>query len=102
MPQHLKDKESKTIRAGDEVWTPVRGGKHQGVVEEVFGTEQEAQKAGAKNRPKVRSMLWLGSASQTRGPRMAKTSTQLSKVTFTDRHGHKVAHDPETSKHAGD
>ncbi|KAG8410623.1 hypothetical protein J3459_017044 [Metarhizium acridum] len=75
MPRDLKDKASKAIREGDQVWTPVRGGKHQGPVGGVVRTEEEAQETGTKNPPKV---------------------------LFTDQHGHKVAHNPETLSHVKD
>ncbi|EFY89018.1 hypothetical protein MAC_04949 [Metarhizium acridum CQMa 102] len=52
MPRDLKDKASKAIREGDQVWTPVRGGKHQGPVGGVVRTEEEAQETGTKNPPK--------------------------------------------------
>ncbi|EGY20888.1 uncharacterized protein VDAG_02412 [Verticillium dahliae VdLs.17] len=72
MSPQVQDKNSETIKVGDHVWTPFRGGKREGEVERVDVTEQDAQQAGVKNPPKV---------------------------TFSDQHGHKVSHNPETLQH---
>ncbi|KAH7117204.1 hypothetical protein B0J13DRAFT_514143 [Dactylonectria estremocensis] len=69
MPSEVKDKKSRTIHEGDEVWTPFRGGKRQGEVDRVVMTDTEAKEADVKNPPKV---------------------------LFTDQHGHDVAHNPST------
>lgn len=53
MPQDLKDKNLEAIHQGDDVFTPIRGGKHQGKVEEIVQTEQDAQETGTKHPPKV-------------------------------------------------
>lgn len=53
MSSQIKDKNSKSIKEGDEVWTPMRGGKHQGKVDNIAKTEEEANEAGVKNPPKV-------------------------------------------------
>ncbi|UKZ88611.1 uncharacterized protein TrAFT101_004361 [Trichoderma asperellum] len=72
MSPAVQDKEGKPIEEGDDVWTPIRGGKREGEVEKVVYTEEEAKKANVKHPPKV---------------------------VFTDQHGHWVAHNPETLKH---
>ncbi|KAL7957792.1 hypothetical protein V8C34DRAFT_284806, partial [Trichoderma compactum] len=72
MAPNVRDKEGKPIEEGDEVWTPIRGGKRQGEVENIVHTEEEAKSANVKHPPKV---------------------------LFTDQHGHGVAHNPEALKH---
>ncbi|KAL5088416.1 hypothetical protein Trisim1_006623 [Trichoderma cf. simile WF8] len=72
MASNAQDKEGRPIKEGDEVWTPIRGGKRQGEVEKIVYTEEEAKSLGVKNPPKV---------------------------VFTDQHGHRVAHNPEVLKH---
>jgi hypothetical protein len=49
----VKDKEGEPINVGDSVWTPFRGGKHEGTVANVVTTEEEAKEEGVKNPPKV-------------------------------------------------
>jgi hypothetical protein len=53
MFDQVKDKNAEPIKGGDKVWTPIRGGKREGTVEQVITTEAEAQQAGVKNPPKV-------------------------------------------------
>ena len=53
MPQQVEDKKGELIREGDHVWTPLRGGRHEGDVEEIVTTEERAEEAGVKNPPKV-------------------------------------------------
>jgi hypothetical protein len=53
MPSSVKDKDGKPIEQGDSVWTRIRGGRHEGEVEQVATTEQEAKDANVKNPPKV-------------------------------------------------
>ncbi|KAH8746509.1 hypothetical protein F5883DRAFT_609448 [Diaporthe sp. PMI_573] len=72
MSRQVRDKNSQAIKEGDHVWTNFRGGKREGQVERVDVTEQDAREAAVKNPPKV---------------------------TFTDQHGHKVSHNPETLQH---
>ncbi|PON29874.1 hypothetical protein TGAM01_v201240 [Trichoderma gamsii] len=72
MASKVQDKEGKPIEEGDDVWTPIRGGKREGEVEQVVTTEEEAKEANVKHPPKV---------------------------VFTDQHGHGVAHNPEALKH---
>lgn len=54
MPQ-VTDKHSEPIREGDPVYTRVRGGRHEGNVEQIVTTDKEAQEVGVKNPPKVRA-----------------------------------------------
>lgn len=54
MPPDAEDKNSRPIEKGDDVWTRIRGGKHEGQVDDVVTTEQEAKDAGVKRPPKVR------------------------------------------------
>jgi hypothetical protein len=49
----IVDKEGQPIHEGDTVWTPVRGGKHEGTVDKIVMTEAEAKKEGVKHPPKV-------------------------------------------------
>jgi hypothetical protein len=53
MPTQVTDKASEPIKEGEEVWTPFRGGKHQGEVERVVTTTGEAKEEDVKNPPKV-------------------------------------------------
>lgn len=50
---NVQDKEGKPIEQGDDVWTPIRGGKREGEVEKVVYTEEEAKEANVKHPPKV-------------------------------------------------
>jgi len=50
----VTDKNSEPIREGNHVYTRVRGGRHEGSVEQIVMTEPEAKEAGVKNPPKVR------------------------------------------------
>ncbi|KAL8748335.1 MAG: hypothetical protein Q9184_007382 [Pyrenodesmia sp. 2 TL-2023] len=72
--QQVKDKAGEPIKEGDEVWTKMRGGKHEGKVEKLVTSQEEAEEEGVKNPPKV---------------------------LFTDQHGHNVAHNPGTLQHSG-
>ncbi|PSS18794.1 hypothetical protein M430DRAFT_66787 [Amorphotheca resinae ATCC 22711] len=69
MSSQVKDKNGKDINEGDRVFTRIRGGKHEGEVEEIVTTQEEAEKENVKNPPKV---------------------------VFRDQRGRKVAHNPET------
>ncbi len=53
MSAEVKDKNSQPIKEGDDVWTPIRGGKREGEVEQVVKTEEKAREEGVKNPPKV-------------------------------------------------
>jgi len=76
MSEHLKDKRDQPIQEGDKVSSHFRGGKREGVVEQIVTNEDEAAEVDSdvnvKNPPKV---------------------------IFTDQHGHKVAHNPGTLSH---
>ncbi|KAL8719151.1 MAG: hypothetical protein Q9225_003813 [Loekoesia sp. 1 TL-2023] len=72
--QQVEDKMGEPIKEGDEVWTKMRGGKHEGIVENIATSQEEAEEKGVKNPPKV---------------------------LFTDQHGHNVAHNPGTLEHTG-
>jgi len=65
----IQSKEGKPINEGDHVYTKIRGGRHEGDVEKIVTTEDEAVAEGVKNPPKV---------------------------LFTDQKGKAVAHNPET------
>jgi len=69
MSDQVNDKSGASIQEGDTVVTKIRGGKREGEVDKIVTDEQEAQKEGVKNPPKV---------------------------LFKDQHGHDVAHNPET------
>lgn len=53
MASKVQDKQGKPIEEGDDVWTPIRGGKREGEVEQVVTTEEEAKEANVKHPPKV-------------------------------------------------
>lgn len=53
MSPSVQDKEGKPIEEGDDVWTPIRGGKREGEVEKIVYTEAEAKEADVKHPPKV-------------------------------------------------
>lgn len=53
MSPNVQDKEGKPIEEGDDVWTPIRGGKREGEVEKIVYTEKEAKEANVKHPPKV-------------------------------------------------
>ncbi|UKZ63733.1 uncharacterized protein TrAtP1_004957 [Trichoderma atroviride] len=53
MASKVQDKDGKPIEEGDYVWTPIRGGKREGEVEQVVTTEEEAKEANVKHPPKV-------------------------------------------------
>ena len=52
-----KDKHGNEIKPGDHVYTKVRGGRHEGEVEQIVETPAEAKDMDVKNPPKV--LLWL-------------------------------------------
>ncbi|KKY39096.1 hypothetical protein UCDDA912_g00898 [Diaporthe ampelina] len=62
-------KQGEPIEEGDHVYTKIRGGRHEGDVEEIVTTENDAKQEGVKNPPKV---------------------------LFTDQKGKPVAHNPGT------
>lgn len=106
--QRVEDKAGEPIREGDEVWTKMRGGKHEGKVridqdgykgpcaerrtqvEKVVTTQEEAEEEGVKNPPKVRLRNKLKIPADERV-----------QVLFKDQHGHSVAHNPGTLQHTG-
>ena len=49
----IKDKQGELINEGDHVWTKIRGGRHEGDVNQIVKTTEEAKEAGVKNPPKV-------------------------------------------------
>ncbi|KAK4466066.1 hypothetical protein QBC42DRAFT_282733 [Cladorrhinum samala] len=71
MPE-LKDKNGEPIHVGDHVYARSRGGRHEGEVDKIVTTEEEAKEEGVKHPPKV---------------------------LYTDQHGHHVSHNPEVIEH---
>ncbi|GIJ81574.1 hypothetical protein Asppvi_000073 [Aspergillus pseudoviridinutans] len=65
----VHDKHGQIISPGDHVFTKIRGGRHEGDVEKIVRTEEEAEQEGVKHPPKV---------------------------VFHDQRGKKVAHNPGT------
>lgn len=53
----VQDKQGQNIDAGDTVYTPYRGGKHEGQVADIVTTKEEAAEKGVKNPPKARLCL---------------------------------------------
>jgi hypothetical protein len=83
--------------------TPFRGGKRRAVpsnitsdmnIERFVITSKEAQQEGVDNLPKVRS-------SHADGAGDTYLSNSSGQVIFTDRHGHRVAHNPQTLRKQG-
>ena len=56
MPSGLKDKTGEGIREGDHVFARSRGGRHEGDVEKIVTSKEEADKEGVKHPPKVRAL----------------------------------------------
>ncbi|KAJ5510466.1 hypothetical protein N7453_002569 [Penicillium expansum] len=50
----VTDKYGNVINRGDYVWTRIRGGTHEGHVEEVITDQQRAEEVDVKNLPKIR------------------------------------------------
>ncbi|KAK3998009.1 hypothetical protein QBC44DRAFT_314780 [Cladorrhinum sp. PSN332] len=71
MPE-IKDKNGEPIREGDHVFARSRGGRHEGDVENIVTTEEEAKEEDVKHPPKV---------------------------LYTDQHGHHVSHNPGVIEH---
>ncbi|KAH8690156.1 hypothetical protein BGW36DRAFT_433110 [Talaromyces proteolyticus] len=67
--KNVKDKIGKPIHEQDYVFTRYRGGTHEGRVEKIVMSREEAEDEGVSNPPKV---------------------------VYTDQHGHPVAHNPQT------
>ncbi|KAL2118863.1 hypothetical protein VTJ04DRAFT_5822 [Mycothermus thermophilus] len=72
MPTELRDKNDEPIHVGDHVFSRARGGAHEGDVEKIVTTKEEAEEEGVKHPPKV---------------------------LFTDQHGHHVQHNPGALQH---
>lgn len=53
MPEQIRDKYEEPIKEGDHVYTRIRGGRHEGEVDKVVTSKEEAKKEGVKNPPKV-------------------------------------------------
>lgn len=51
--EQVLSKEGQPIHEGDHVYTPIRGGRHEGDVEKIVTTKEEADAEGVKNPPKV-------------------------------------------------
>jgi hypothetical protein len=51
----VHDKHGQIISPGDHVFTKIRGGRHEGEVEKIIRTEEEAEQEGVKRPPKVGS-----------------------------------------------
>jgi hypothetical protein len=56
----VKDKNSEPIKVGDHVYTPIRGGRHEGTVDKIVMSEEEAAEEGVKHPPKVRDVYFFG------------------------------------------
>ncbi|OCK75086.1 hypothetical protein K432DRAFT_419983 [Lepidopterella palustris CBS 459.81] len=69
MALKVRSKQGEPIHENDHVYTKIRGGRHEGDVEQIVTTQQEAEREGVKNP---------------------------SKVLFTDQKGKPVAHNPGT------
>lgn len=55
MPSEIKDKNGEPIKEGDHVFARWRSGSHEGEVEKIVTSKEEADKEGVKHPPKV----WL-------------------------------------------
>ncbi|OCL01345.1 hypothetical protein AOQ84DRAFT_306896 [Glonium stellatum] len=69
MTDQVLSKDGELIHEGDHVYTRIRGGRHEGDVEQIVMSQKEAEEQGVKNPPKV---------------------------LFTDQKGKPVAHNPGT------
>lgn len=54
MSDQIKDKQGQPIEEGTHVYTKFRGGRHEGDVEAIATSKEEAEELGVKNPPKVR------------------------------------------------
>ncbi|KAK4148661.1 hypothetical protein C8A00DRAFT_19547 [Chaetomidium leptoderma] len=72
MPSELKDKNEEPIKEGDHVFALARGGRHEGNVEKIVTSKEQAREEGVKHPPKI---------------------------LFTDQHGHHVQHNPGALQH---
>ncbi|KAL2167535.1 hypothetical protein VTG60DRAFT_1121 [Thermothelomyces hinnuleus] len=72
MPSELRDKNNEPINVGDHVFARARGGSHEGDVEKIVTSKEDAEKEGVKHPPKV---------------------------LYTDQHGHHVQHNPGVLQH---
>lgn len=57
MPSEVKDKNNQPIKEGDHVFARSRGGRHEGEVEKIVTSQEEAEKEGVKHPPKVCTKL---------------------------------------------
>ncbi|KAJ5880460.1 uncharacterized protein N7473_011513 [Penicillium subrubescens] len=53
MVAHIVDKYGNAIQEGDYVFTKIRGGSHEGKVQEIVTDEQRAEEKSVKHPPKV-------------------------------------------------
>lgn len=53
MPSELQDKNGEPIKKGDHVFARARGGSHEGNVEKIVTSKEEAEEEGVKHPPKV-------------------------------------------------
>jgi hypothetical protein len=53
MPGDIKDKNGEPIKHGDHVFARARGGSHEGNVEKIVTSKEEAEREGVKHPPKV-------------------------------------------------
>jgi hypothetical protein len=53
MPGDIKDKNGEPIKEGDHVFARARGGSHEGNVEKIVTSKEEAEREGVKHPPKV-------------------------------------------------
>ena len=53
MPSDIKDKSGEPIKEGDHVFARSRGGRHEGEVDKIVTSKEEAEKEGVKHPPKV-------------------------------------------------
>ncbi|KAL2163241.1 hypothetical protein VTH06DRAFT_5297 [Thermothelomyces fergusii] len=72
MPTELRDMNKEPINVGDHVYARSRGGRHEGDVEKIVTSKEDAEEEGVKHPPKV---------------------------LYTDQHGHHVQHNPGTLEH---
>ncbi|PVH91388.1 hypothetical protein DM02DRAFT_545899 [Periconia macrospinosa] len=79
-------KQGLPIEEGDHVYTKIRGGRHEGDVEKIITSEQEAKKENLKNPPKVWVMEW----------RRFRPVTDRFRCFSQIRRGKSVAHNPGT------
>ncbi|TFY78597.1 hypothetical protein EWM64_g5420 [Hericium alpestre] len=76
--KEVVDRDGQPIHVGEKVWSHLRGGRQEGVVEAVLLSQEDIHNVGD----------------------IGVVIKHPPKVIFTDQHGHKVSHNPDALMHA--